>query len=153
MTHPLPVLHCIAVIAVLTFFIYAAVTDMKRMEVPVRFLPFIYLIALVDVILSQSFSSVLSHGAAAGFIFFILYLMARFEYIGGGDTLAIPLIALLHGLPLTLVVLIGACFFTLNGILVRLLTAICNSVETETAYPFMPGVAASYAFMILIRLI
>lgn len=136
------------------FFAAAAITalyyseclilDMSLLSIPgTRISTMVYLVVLAYLVTSLSPVPFFIRVGGAVVLALVLYLAARFLGMGGGDVIAIPVIALMWGLPAACAIIAIGCIGTTVFILLRCLVK-RKRIHKGDEFPLMPGISIVY---------
>lgn len=140
-------LYICALAVVGIYLMYASFHDAATLTVPITFIPVPYAIVFAYLVFTLPVSEITFRTAGTVVIFILMYCMARFLHGGGGDAIAMPLVALVAGIVPTLVMLIAACIGTAAFVLIRALIR-KQKPKRDDEYPLIPGITAAYVLYI-----
>jgi len=134
-----------AAIAVTTlYFLECLILDISYLSIPeAKASIFVYAVTLAYLITTLSPLACLARIANATLLGGLLYLSARFFSLGGGDVIAIPVIALMWGLPTACAIIATGCVGTATFILLRCLIR-HKCIHKGDEFPVMPGISIIY---------
>lgn len=126
------------------YYLECLVLDMTLLSIPgTQISIMVYLVVFAYLVTSLSLPSLLFRVGGATILAFILYLIARFLGMGGGDVIAIPVIALMCGLPAACAIIAIGCIGTTVFILLRCLVK-RERIHKGDKFPLMPGISIVY---------